>query len=227
MQTKMPVIETVARQIQDMIRDGALRPGDRIPSQRVLSERLKVSRPSLREALLTLETLGLLRTYPARGTFVVDRDAEPAAPGAWRYGDDFDIADVFRTRLVIEPELCRVAAGVITDAQLAELEAANARFDRAWRDADLVTHVEADLAFHRVVVDASPNRLLRRLYYSVHDLLTESQRQPIPNTAQDRMAQSIEEHAAIVAALRARDADRAAMRMRVHIGNTALCAGIR
>ena len=88
LETKLPVGQAIARQLQEMIRSGELKPGEKLPSQRVLSERLKVSRPSLREALLTLETLGLVRTLPARGTFVVDPDAEgDGAPSIWRYND--------------------------------------------------------------------------------------------------------------------------------------------
>ena len=223
---KTPVAQSIAQRLQERIRSGAFRPGDKIPSQRVLSEELKVSRPTLREALLTLETLGLLRTYPGRGTVVVDRASEPGPAGAWRYGDSFAIADVFQTRILIEPELCRLAAPRMTPETLDALAEAHGTFESAWQEGDLLAHVGADLQFHRLIVDAGPNRMLRQLYYSVHDLLTESQRQPIPNTARDRMAQSMGEHRSILAALRAGDGTAAAAAMRRHIGNTAACAGI-
>ncbi|WP_366193860.1 FadR/GntR family transcriptional regulator [Meridianimarinicoccus marinus] len=218
--------QTIARRLQEMIRTGELKKGEKIPSQRVLSETLKVSRPSLREALLTLETLGLVRTLPARGTYVIDRDAEAEPQTVWRYDDDYSIRDVFQSRVLIESELCRTAAQNMDAARLERLVQAAAEFERAWRQGDLVAHVEADLGFHRAIAEASPNRMLRRLYYSVQDLLTESQRQPIPNTAGDRMVQSMQEHREILSALQAGDGARAERAMRAHIGNTAACAGI-
>lgn len=222
---KTPVTQAAARKLQDMIRDGELAPGSRIPSQRVLSERLGVSRPSLREALLTLETLGLVRTLPARGTFVVDRTDAPAS-GAWRFDAAYDLADVFAARLFLESELARRTAEVVDAATLARLDDALDRFERSWNDGDLVTHVEADLTFHRTIAEACPNPMIRGFYRSVEAILTESQRQPIPSTARDRMRRSIDEHREILAALRGGDGDAAAAAMRTHVRNTAASAGI-
>ena len=65
-----PLPQVVARRLQQMLLDGGLKAGDRIPSQRILSDQFNVSRASLREAPLTLETLALIKTSPGRGTFV-------------------------------------------------------------------------------------------------------------------------------------------------------------
>ncbi|WP_299820467.1 FadR/GntR family transcriptional regulator [uncultured Jannaschia sp.] len=223
---KTPVARAATRKLQDMIRSGELAPGSRIPSQRVLSERLGLSRPMLREALLTLETLGLVHTLPSRGTFVSDPASVPPAPGIWRFDAAYDLADVFAARLFLESELARHAAGASDTATHARLEDAVRQFEQSWDAGDLVTHVEADLAFHRTIAESCPNPMLRHFYRSVETVLTESQRQPIPNTARDRMRGSIDEHRAILAALRAGDASAAARAMRVHIRNTAKSAGI-
>ena len=90
---------------------GELSKDEKIPSQRILSEQLQVSRASLREALLTLETLGLVRTLPARGTFVTGTEVSTdAGQQSWRFDGQFTISDVFQSRLLIETELCRLAA---------------------------------------------------------------------------------------------------------------------
>ncbi|MBR9894046.1 FadR family transcriptional regulator [bacterium] len=223
---KLPVTEVVTRRIQEMIRSGEFPPDAKLPSQRILSERLGVSRASLREALLTLETLGLIRTLPARGTFVTgERTRAPKAGQNWRHDARYSITEVFQTRLVIESEMCRLAAPVITDVQLTALEAAARTFEQAWRKGDLLAHVEADLDFHSQIADACPNGMLRMFYRSIHDVLTESQRVPIPNTEVSRMEASISEHHAILAALRARNGAMAALTMRTHISNTASIAG--
>lgn len=225
---KLPVAQAIAKQLQEMIRSGALKPGEKLASQRVLSEQLNVSRPSLREALLTLETLGLVRTLPARGTFVVDPEDDDASStsGIWRYNDSYSIDDVFQTRILIESELCRLSATTFSPASLDALESANRTFEETWEKGDLMAHVEADLQFHRMIATCCPNKMLQRLYYSVQNLLTESQRQPIPNTEPARMAQSIAEHKDIIAALRKADPDLASKAMRSHILNTARCAGV-
>lgn len=222
----MPVGQAIARKLQEMIRSGELQPGQKIPSQRVLSEQLKVSRPSLREALLTLETLGLVRTLPARGTFVVDPEQDDVAPRLWRYDNSYSLLDVFQSRVLIESELCRLCAGTLSEATLQSLESANEAFEQAWKQGDLIAHVEADLRFHRTIAENCGNQMLRRLYRSVQELLTESQRQPVPNTEAARMTQSMAEHRDILRGLRLGDADQACKAMRTHISNTAHCAGI-
>lgn len=222
---KTPVAQAMAKRLQDMIRSGELKVGERIPSQRVLAERFNVSRPTLREALLTLETLGLIHTLPARGTFVADPETNIRAPARWRF-EDHSLLDVFQSRILIEGELARLAAPHIDAESLGALQSAAAEFESAWTRGDLVAHVEADLAFHSAIAQACPNLMLRRLYQSVQDLLTESQRQPIPNTARARMDQSIAEHSAILAALAEGDEKAAERAMRLHISNTALSAGV-
>lgn len=222
---KGPLAQAIARRLQEMIRSGELKPGQKLASQRVLAEQMNVSRPSLREALLTLETLGLVRTLPARGTIVLDPAARPA-PVAWRYDETHDLRDVFQTRVLIEAELCRLVAPVITPAAIEGLMSAARAFEDAWKAGDLVAHVEADLAFHLGIATACPNRLLTSLYRTAQQLLTETQRQPIPNTDPLRMEQSIAEHWAIVDALQNGDGSAAEGRMRDHVRNTARCAGV-
>lgn len=222
---KRPVTQTIARRLQEMIRSGELKSGEQLPSQRVLSERLKISRPSLREALLTLETLGLVQTLPARGTFVLD-PASRSAQTVWRYDDAYDLRNVFQTRLLIEGELCRLAATAMTPEVLSALKQAAISFEDAWASGDLVAHVEADLALHLGIAYVCPNRMLSRIYQTVQQLLTETQRHPLPNTDPHRMKQSIAEHLAIIDALEMGDPETAESRMRDHISNTARCAGV-
>ncbi len=225
---RLPVTQAVARRIQEMIRSGELAADQKIPSQRVLSERFGVSRASLREALLTLETLGLVRTYPARGTFVTGPQTPPQGVREnWRYENSYELEEVFQTRLLIEGELARLAAGALDTEGLTTLRRHADTFEKAWREGDLVAHVEADLAFHSAIAAVCPNAMLQRLYGSIQDLLTETQRRPIPNTETSRMQASIEEHQNILAALEQADPKAAATAMRAHISNTAACAGVQ
>lgn len=221
------VSQSAARQIQEKILEGELKPGEKIPSQRDLSQSLKISRATLREALLTLETLGLLRTEPGRGTFVSKRDApDSRAMARWRYADSYRLADVFDTRLLLEGRIAALSASVLTDEAIEALARATDNMERQWAAGDLLANVEADLEFHSIIAAACPNRMLVDLYDSTRDLITETQRRPIPITEPARMNASISEHRKIISALQARDSAGAKARMEEHIRNTASCAGV-
>jgi GntR family transcriptional regulator, transcriptional repressor for pyruvate dehydrogenase complex len=222
-----PLPQVVAQRLQGLITRGEWKPGQQIPSQRILSEQLEISRASLREALQMLETLGLIRSEPGRGTFVtygqeVDRGAELR----WRYADSFSLRDVFQTRIMLESQIAASAALSVTGDALNALVAATDDMQRGWEAGDLVANVDADLQFHRIVVAHCDNRMLQTLYDNVAGLLTETQRQPIPRTRTERMVKSIGEHRALIAALQARDPDGARAAMSAHIRNTAMSAGV-
>nr|WP_272213621.1 FadR/GntR family transcriptional regulator [Marinicella sp. W31]MDC2879582.1 FadR/GntR family transcriptional regulator [Marinicella sp. W31] len=220
--------QSVARQIQTMIQSGELKDGEKIPSQRELSVKFGISRPSLREALLTLETLGLVKTEPGRGTFVTrsgDRRQERDSK-TWRYADSYSVFDAFQTRVMLEGEIARLAAGRLTHYQFDLMEQATATMEESWARQDLVANVEADLEFHRIIVSACSNAMLRDLYEAVRDKLTETQRQPIPRTDPERMKASVGEHRTIVMALHDGDSAAAGAAMQAHIRNTAQCAGL-
>ena len=195
-----PLPQVVARRLQKMILDGELRAGEVIPSQRQLSEQFNVSRASLREALLTLETLGLVKTEPGRGTFVTAGRTDPAAALKWRYSDSHSMQDVFETRHMLEGCIALAAAKVIDAAAIKVLVDATDEMERCWDTGDLLANVEADLRFHRTIALACPNLMLQSVYETVQDLLTETQRQPIPRTNPTRMRASLSEHREIIAA---------------------------
>ena len=227
MLSRTPVTQTVARKIQGMILSGELKAGEKVPSQRIFSETLKVSRASLREALLTLEAIGLLRTEPGRGTFVSpERSANSRHMARWRYSESYPVAEVFQTRLMLEGQIVGLSASFMSETDLQRLDWETDNMERHWEAGDLLANVEADLQFHLIIASACPNRMLVDLYHSVRDRLTATQIQPIPVTAPARMRESIGEHRRIVAALRQRDAKLAAKAMASHIRNTARCVGV-
>lgn len=227
MLNKTLVPQSVAREIQTMINSGTLKAGDKIPSQREFSQKFGISRASLREALLTLETLGLLKTEPGRGTFVVDHPNGASGDMApWRYSDSYSVFDVFQTRILLEGEIARLSAGRLTQLQLGKMEKATRTMEECWARQDLLANVEADLEFHGIIVSACANAMLRALYERVRDQVTETQRQPIPMTDPERMKASIAEHRRIIAALAANNGPGAKQEMETHIRNTAQCAGL-
>lgn len=227
MLSRVPVPHAAARKIQSMILGGELRPGEKVPSQREFALSLGVSRASLREALLTLETLGLLKTEPGRGTFVSqERPSASRNMARWRYADSYQVTDVFETRIMLEGQISGLSSQTLTEEEFQALEHQTDTMERNWESGDLLSNVEADLEFHAIIAAACPNRMIVDLYQSVRDQLTQTQIQPIPITEPARMRASIAEHRRIIEALRMRDATSAMTEMHNHIRNTARCAGI-
>ncbi len=100
----------------------------------------------------------------------------------WRYSDSYSVFDVFQTRILLEGEIARLAAGRLTQLQLDKMEKATRTMEECWASQDLLANVEADLEFHATIVSACSNAMLKALYQTVRDQLTETQRQPIPIT---------------------------------------------
>ena len=134
--------------------------------------------------------------------------------------------DVFQTRILLEGEIARLSAGRLAELQLDQMERATQTMEECWARQDRLANVEADLAFHGIIVSACSNAMLQALYHTVRDQVTETQRQPIPITDPERMKDSIAEHRRIIAALRANNGPEAKQAMESHIRNTARCAGL-
>jgi len=145
----------------------------------------------------------------------------------WRYSESYSVFDVFQTRILLEGEIARLSAGRLSQAQLDMMEKATKTMEECWANQDLLANVDADLEFHGIIVSACANTMLKALYQTVRDQVTETQRQPIPITDPERMRQSIAEHRRIIAALKANDGDLARNEMETHIRNTARCAGLQ
>ena len=219
------VPHTTARRIQEMIRAGELPGGELLPSQRELSERLDVSRSSLREALSVLETLGVVQTEPRRGTRVVSAEAS-SGPDLyrWRFGERYSPAEVYQFRFVTEGHAARLAAMRASSAELAALVQNLKDFKDAVREQDLIASSQLDFGFHRLVMECSGNRVFADLYGNYGSVLLESQRLPL--TRRERLWEPVVEHENVVQAIEKRDPDGACYFMHVHIMRAADRSGV-
>ena len=216
---------STARRLQGMIRSGELREGAALPSQRELAEALNVSRASLREALSVLQTLGLLRTEPRRGTFVVRNEAlDGDALGPWRFEALYSPLEVYQFRFATEGHAARLAAIRISPAELAELKQNLSNFKEAVRGLDLVMMAQLDFEFHRLVMKAAGNRMFLDLYGSYGSVLLESQRLPL--TRHHRLWEPVSEHENVASAIERQNPDDACYFMHVHILRAADRVGV-
>ncbi|MGE3626566.1 MAG: FadR/GntR family transcriptional regulator [Hyphomicrobiales bacterium] len=211
---RLPAPKKAIRAIQDMIRE-ELSPGECLPAQRVLAERLKVSRASLREALSTLEALGFVRTEQGRGTFVTDGAVEGAEITEWRFSDRYKLEEVYQFRQMVEPTVARLAAMNITDEEIAHLTEIHERFKAAIQALDLISSTEHDVDFHRSIMAISRNRVFVDLYDKFRKVFEETQM--LPFSQHNRRWEVATEHGKILEALQRRDPDGAAYYMSMHM----------
>ena len=120
---KKRAYEDIVRQIRTLIEKGKLKRGDQLPVERELSETFKVSRATVREAILNLETMKLVQRRQGDGTYVIASSEEalikPLASALFHEKDD--IIDIFFIRKIIEPEVAQLASANATPEEIAEL----------------------------------------------------------------------------------------------------------
>lgn len=176
-------VDKIIRQIRDLITSGQLKPGDRLPSERKLSERLGVGRTHLRDALKKLEFYGILKTNPQSGTVV----AGMGLPALEVLITDMlgldrkDFRSLVETRVILESNAAMLAAERRTEEDLIELESALEAHKKKVQNDE--SAVEEDLLFHLKIAEASKNSVLKSLmliitpdimaYFKTHDVCGE------------------------------------------------------
>lgn len=208
--------QQIVDQIETLIREGKLRPGDKLPSERELAEQFSVSRTAVREAVKALSEKGLVTIESGRGTFITQNVSQALRRSLdWivQSGEGDSLADLVQVRTILEPEIAAIAATMASAADLEALEQAVRVMDTALDDADV--YVEADLAFHLALAKATQNHLIPTLIDPIVDLLRE-QRTAIFLVAGGAQRGQVH-HKAILAAVQHRDAAAARQAMQAHM----------
>ncbi|MGW0961934.1 FadR/GntR family transcriptional regulator [Streptomyces gelaticus] len=155
-----PLVEQAADHLREQITEGHWPVGTRIPGETTLARTLGVGRSTVREAVRTLATLGLLQPRQGAGVFVIaDRVTEDWPARLSRAA----VTDVYEVRMLIEVQAARLAARRRTDEDLAALDAALSARRAAGAGGD-AEFVDADIALHRTVVAAAHNPVLTDLF---------------------------------------------------------------
>ncbi|POM26365.1 HTH-type transcriptional regulator LutR [Actinomadura rubteroloni] len=197
------LVEQVIDQMRAEIASGAWPLGGRIPAEPALVEQLGVGRNTVREAVRALTHAGLLAGRQGDGTYVI---ATSELSGAVRRRlATAELIEILQVRRGLEVEAARLAASRRTDADIAAIDAALADRDAAFAAGDRDAFVDADLAFHTAVVDATHNRVLTDLYRDFGAALKLS-----IGGAGDALDHADVPHAPIADAVRAGDASAAA-----------------
>ncbi|GAA4130417.1 FadR/GntR family transcriptional regulator [Actinomadura keratinilytica] len=196
------LVDQVIEQLKSEIAAGAWPVGSKIPPEPALAADLGVGRNTVREAVRALTHAGLLDCRQGDGTYV--RATSEMSGAVRRRLQAAELAEILEVRRGLEVEAARLAAARRTSADIAAISAALARRDAAWASGDHAAFVEADLAFHTAVVEATHNRVLTDLYRDFSAALRAS-----IGTAGTLMEYTDVPHGPIAAAIEAGDAEAA------------------
>lgn len=214
--------QSVVRQIELLILRGILRPGERLPSERELAERMDVSRPSLREAIADLQDRGLLATRPNAGVYVADVLGSAFSPALVELFARHDEAvfDYLAFRRDMEGLAAERAARLGSDTDLRVIAAILEKMEAAHGKRDPSDEAALDAQFHMAIIEASHNTVMLHMMRSMFDLLRQGvfyNRQMMFKLRTTREA-LLDQHRAINAAIQSRDPAAARAAVEAHLG---------
>ncbi len=207
--------EQVVIQVREMIQQGKLKPGDRLPSERELAKRLGISRASLRAGLRFLAAIGVLTSRHGSGTYIAAGppalDSEPLNMLAALHG--FTTEKMFEARRLVEVAVAGLAAENATDDHLRIMaEEVTETYAALDNPQEYLVH---DFGFHRAVAVASGNPILATFMEMVADILYQRRCKTIGRSRD--LKESVEMHRKIYRAIRARNPDKAREAMSEHL----------
>jgi GntR family transcriptional repressor for pyruvate dehydrogenase complex len=199
--------QQVAEQLLGMIRRGAWKPGDRLPPERELIEKLDVGRSTVREALQILATLNIVQSSPGQGTFIkTPRGDEILRADLIGFLINDAVAlELLEAREMIEPQTVRLACLRATDGELAAIDELLDRHETALKEGR--SAADCAMLFHIMLAETSRSSVAATFLRSILELLN-AQRQ-VENSAEFKYRE-LEEHRHILRLVQKRDAQAAA-----------------
>ncbi|TFL19929.1 FadR/GntR family transcriptional regulator [Jannaschia formosa] len=211
----------VVRQIERLILHGILRPGERLPPERELAERLGVSRPSLREAVAELQARGLLASRAGAGIFVADVLGSAFSPALIRLfaSQEDALDDYIAFRRDLEGLAAARAATQGSETDLAVIHTLLRKMEAAHLKRDPTEEAALDADFHMAIIEASHNVIMLHMMRAMMDLLREGvfYNRSVMFNHRDTRDLLLDQHRAIDAGLQARDAGAARAAVEAHL----------
>ena len=213
--------QAVVKQIELLILRGVLRPGERLPSEREMAERLGVSRPSLREAIADLQSRGLLVSRAGSGIFVAEVLGSAFSPALTRLFATHEEAvfDYIAFRRDMEGMAVERAAMAGSETDLKVVDSIFRKMEAAHRKRDPSDEARLDAQFHLAIIEASHNVIMLHMMRSMYQLLREGVFYNRQIMFKQRMTRDslLNQHAAINEALQARDGAGARAAIEAHL----------
>jgi len=206
--------ESVVNHLEQAIESGVYPAGSRLPSERELAEQLGVSRPVVREAIIVLQSHGMVQIRHGSGVFVLATRKSVPDIGMDSEAGPFEVIEA---RRLLEGEIAALAAELITDSQIAELEAlivriGDPRLEEAERE-------RADRAFHLTLARCTGNDVLVNIVETLWDMRSQSAlcEYFFRRAREAGIEPPADEHQVVLNALRRRDPEAARLAMREHL----------
>jgi GntR family transcriptional repressor for pyruvate dehydrogenase complex len=212
---RVRIYEEIVSSIREMVESGELSAGDRLPSERELSAAFRVSRPSVREALRSLESHGYLEIRQGGGTFIsrnpIEHFVEPPAT-VFLNRKEYQV-QIFEMRRLVEPQIASLAAERATKDEILSMENILSLQGEKVRMGE--TGADLDKIFHYVIAMAAKNKLLLHIIDTATDLFTENRDKYMQFAG--RPERSIRHHIQILSAISIGDSALAAKVMNDHL----------
>ncbi|MFC5712763.1 FadR/GntR family transcriptional regulator [Thalassorhabdus alkalitolerans] len=219
MSSQEKVYIEVIKEINRMIHTNGLKSGDKLPSEREMSDRLHVGRSSVREAFRSLELLDLIETRRGEGTFMKEAGGKRLVEiiASFILKDEKARRDLAETRKVVEVEALRLACCRARQEEIEELEDLLASYEGKVKCGTLP--LEEDYLFHKKIVKLSGNHLMHQIWIPLVEYTKAALKESLSRPG--RPLYSYEEHVQIYKALKSRDEDKAIKALSDHLENSA------
>lgn len=209
------VYHNIFEELQQRIRQGDWLPGERMPSIAQLAKEYHVGAGSIREALRSLQSIGVIAIEHGSGVYVTGRrPATELSSHFQNVGSDLVIA-LAETRWILEPELASLAAERATNEELANIEDFTRQMEEASQRGD--TFAELDVLFHRQIARSARNPILFQTMEGVSDLFLESRKTILLDP--EALLRALRYHGLIADALKQRNASQARLLMQGHMNS--------
>ncbi|MDQ0219778.1 FadR family transcriptional regulator [Peribacillus cavernae] len=213
---RINVTDSIVNQIKELVLQGELNQGDKLPPERELMTLFEVGRPSLREALKVLEAQGLIEKSQ-KGTVITGNHDKFFTDSLMflLYFSSTDWQDIFESRRFIERELTYLTTTRATIEDFIEMEKTIVNMELAINKDNQEDYVSANLHFHEKIAKSSKNLVMYHLYQSINKLIEHAQVQAV--TVPGIMDDSLQYHKDILTAMKQRNAELASDLMVNHI----------
>ena len=213
------ISERIVRQIKDTILSGSMKSGDRLPPERKLVEHFQASRISIREALKSLETSGLLAIKPGSGVFVAEVNSKPMSESLASILriKKVSINELTEARMILEPNIAKLACDRVTPQDLQKLEE-NIAAALTIVKSKVSARVK-NIEFHSLLAESTRNSVLTLTVKTLLDVLQEMSSEIVDDSPQnvEIASHTVRHHKNILEALKEKDAEKVFTLMQKHI----------
>ena len=213
---KESTLEVIVQQIKNQIKEGILKPGEKLPSERELASLLGVSRTSVREAIKALSFSGYLEVIQGKGTYILEIATQyDEIVNFFSEFSNYSLDYLMEARIMLEGEFARLAA---VNASQEEIDVVERVFNEICNSKDTNTFFVKDLQFHLTIAKATHNPIMNGLMKIIVEMLYK-ETQKIIEISEDTRENTIETTKDLVKAIKQRDAEKAKELMSEHIRN--------